>query len=247
MIATTLTLFGFQSPNAKRVKAAPQVKEPATPAAAPTCPQSVNVLSAPPILTKSTKDIWDEALVVATVLLVFVGGFQILFLWRTVQATNRNAEAALTTATAMMNAERAWVDAQLEDDGYGHHKLTITNHGRTPAEIASFEVSDGILTVGTRFDPQNLSNKFSRNLNILLGSGGSGTLDEVVDMAEIFKNRSGEMIVKSTLGAYCLTVKYTDVITRGVEPREIHETSFVYTYAPLTMSLERVSIYNRLT
>ncbi|HEY6290270.1 MAG TPA: hypothetical protein VI455_01740, partial [Terriglobia bacterium] len=46
--------------------------------------------------------------VVATILLVFVGGFQIFYLWRAVKASKECAEAALLNGQALINSERPW-------------------------------------------------------------------------------------------------------------------------------------------
>lgn len=60
-----------------------------------------------PVPINSHKDPWDKALVVLTGALVTVGGFQILFLWRTVQATSENAKAAQAQATHAEAAARS--------------------------------------------------------------------------------------------------------------------------------------------
>lgn len=60
-----------------------------------------------PVPIKSDKGPWDKALVVLTAALVIVGAFQILFLWRTVQATSENAKAAQSQATHAEAAARS--------------------------------------------------------------------------------------------------------------------------------------------
>src|SRR5579863_9410745 len=47
-----------------------------------------------PVTVNSVKDRWDKALVIFTGLIVGVGIFQIIFLWKTVTATSANARAA---------------------------------------------------------------------------------------------------------------------------------------------------------
>jgi len=60
-----------------------------------------------PVTVNSHKDPWDKALVVLTGLLVIVGGFQIWFLWNTVNATRDNAKAAESQARSSESAARA--------------------------------------------------------------------------------------------------------------------------------------------
>ncbi|HEV2419225.1 MAG TPA: hypothetical protein VGX94_15625 [Terriglobia bacterium] len=78
------------------------------------------ILFPTPVRIKSPKDIWDKALVLLTAALVVVAGVQILFLWRTVQATSDNARAAQAQAiysevaakSAAENAEAANANAR---------------------------------------------------------------------------------------------------------------------------------------
>jgi len=66
-----------------------------------------------PVAVSTIKDRWDKALVLFTGLVVIVGGFQIWFLWRTVQATSDNAIAAKEGArSAADNAEAARASAR---------------------------------------------------------------------------------------------------------------------------------------
>src|ERR1017187_3578860 len=64
-----------------------------------------------PVAVNSIKDRWDKALVIFTGLIIAVGLFQIIFLWRTVTATRDNAQAAFSGARAAESNARA-VEAQ---------------------------------------------------------------------------------------------------------------------------------------
>jgi hypothetical protein len=101
--------------------------------------KSVRIVSTPKIQTESKKDFYDKALVVATWLLVFVGGFQILYLWLTVIATKDNAKAAFRNAQALINAERPWlvVNTFFKEKDLTLFHFGCRNQGNTPAKIIS--------------------------------------------------------------------------------------------------------------
>lgn len=108
-----------------------------------------------PVNVNSVKDRWDEALVVFTALIVAVGIFQIVFLWKTVQATSDNAKAANNSVTALMHSERPWLLIELNEtndriqDPYikpagtvpymeqrlSHCIFYLKNYGKTPARL----------------------------------------------------------------------------------------------------------------
>jgi len=101
-------------------------------------------------------------------------------LGKSVKATQDNAAAAKANADALINSERAWVIAELRhnarqdkagrwyhEDGVpftvaevlaGNHllyRLRITNMGRTPAHIFSFEIRYACLLEGVKDLPEN--------------------------------------------------------------------------------------------
>ncbi len=125
------------------------------------------------------------------------------------------------------------------------HLLSVVNHGRTPALILSYEVRSGALIEGTEFSPDRLSNKYVRNLHVFLGSDKEMAL-EAVDLDALFADVKDISDGVGT-GAFCVTIKYADIIAGGPEQRAAHETSFVYYYNSLASSLERISIYNKYT
>ena len=122
--------------------------------------ESVKIVSAPKIQTQSQKDVWDKALVVATWVLVGVGAFQIIFLWRTVLATKDNAVAAKMGAEATITENRPWLLIHREelrdriqspflvsiermppgDQRASHCIFSIRNYGKTPARITAYRV-----------------------------------------------------------------------------------------------------------
>jgi hypothetical protein len=105
-------------------------------------------VSPSPFLVKTEESPWEKALVVATVLLVFVGAFQIRFLWKTVTATEENAKAARLSAEAVITSERAWLlVSKLEIVQFTKDEKTQTihywcrvackNYGKTPAKLTA--------------------------------------------------------------------------------------------------------------
>jgi hypothetical protein len=103
--------------------------------------KSIKIVSSVQISTHSEKDTYDKALVWATILLVAAAFFQILFLWRTVQATKTNSDA-------LISSERAWLVVQPEtltpkiqihgeDVWMEGFSMRAINTGRTPARIIS--------------------------------------------------------------------------------------------------------------
>jgi hypothetical protein len=105
----------------------------------------------PTIQIGSHKDGWDKALVVFTGLIVIVGGFQIYFLWGTVEATKDNAFAARESATATIIENRPWllltkienphltpaVEVPHSEQRITHCYVWTQNFGKTPAMVTT--------------------------------------------------------------------------------------------------------------
>jgi hypothetical protein len=128
------------------------------------------------------------------------------------EATSQNAVAAKASADALINAERAWVIAelvplctkfsdgrwyrriadnwaQLSDeeimDGYFRmHTLKFTNIGRTPAHILGYQISYSCLGEGvTTLSGEAISKQVSvRTFDRLLGGSSSIVVPEAVDV-----------------------------------------------------------------
>ena len=107
--------------------------------------EPVQITSIPKVSIESKKDLYDKVLVVATSLLVLVGGFQIFYLWRTVAVAQAAAGAAKVSADAVINSERAWL--LLGDFTEERHNfkpeglnlfLTFRNYGKTPAWVVEY-------------------------------------------------------------------------------------------------------------
>jgi hypothetical protein len=146
----------------------------------------------------------------------------------------------------LINSERAWVDGEFikrTNLGVTRYVLKITNHGKTPAEIFSYEIRSGFLNVGTEFSPTNLSNVSIQNLHVFLGSDKGEELKEF-NLDEMFADE-GDTTNGTQAGAICVKIRYADVVTQVRPSQDVRETSFVYYCRPLLSSLDRISIENR--
>jgi hypothetical protein len=182
-------------------------------------------------------------------ILVIAAGIGIVYTIRTLRILNESAEAtkiaaeaAKLSAEALINSERAWIDGELVRETFPavRYRLKITNHGKTPARMLGFEIDCGCLSEGTEFSREGLSHNYAGKLHFLLGADKSRLLEEVepLNMHVIF----GGCLVA---GAYCVTIRYADVVTEG-QNTQARETSFIY-YCRFLLSLERISDYDKYT
>jgi hypothetical protein len=170
-------------------------------------------------------------------------GKQVEIMERQTRATEIAASAAHDSADALINSERAWIDGELIRETFPtvRYRLKIVNHGKTPARMLSFEINCGCLSEGTEFSPQRLSIHNTGKLHFLLGTDKSRLLEEVepLNMHVVFGGCS-------EAGAYCVTVRYADVVAKYQKAQD-RETSFVYYCRFLLDSLERLSEYDKYT
>ena len=196
--------------------------------------QTVRITELPKVSIDSHKDAWDKALVFATGLLVLVGTFQIIYLWRTVQATNANAIAAQENAKALIASERAWIHADFTGReimaGVTHYSLVITNQGKTPAQVFGYHVWHGLLTEGVPFAKEMLTTHFSEDSHVFIGGGQTTTLRDDFRLDDLFtlENLTPAASAGFPQGAFCVTVNYGDVVTPKAKRQE-HHTSFAPT------------------
>ncbi|HEY4837082.1 MAG TPA: hypothetical protein VIH72_00655 [Candidatus Acidoferrales bacterium] len=165
------------------------------------------------------------------------------------KAAKDNAEAALLSAKAVINSERAWIDGQIIPEtklDVTRYRLTIINHGRTPAHLFNYKVSHGRMKIdGAEFSPERLPASQTRNLYILIPAGGVHPL-EPLDIKKMLANDSGELGADLT-GHIYVKIEYADLVSDRDKPPVVHETSFVYEYNFLLETLERISWYNNYT
>jgi len=152
--------------------------------------------------------------------------------------------------SALIASERAWIDGEIVSKnlallGVYRYSLKIKNLGKTPAQVRSYQINTGPLLEGNQFDRTRLSHQKTRSLHVFVGSEEDTTLEEDMDMDPMFPDMNDAN--SGTTGAFCVTVKYADIVTGTPEERSEHETSFIYVYTPLLHSLERLSRYNKYT
>jgi hypothetical protein len=203
-----------------------------------------------PVTDPSRKDIWDKFYICLTAVLVLVGICTFIAIWYqavktrdAAEATQRSATAARDSVDALINSERAWIDGELirNTNVVKRYLLKITNHGKTPAQVYGYEVSWGLLVDGTEFSLKGLNNKLARNVHVFLASGDNNILQEF-NLDEMFAGSDG-----TEKGAFCVKIRYGDVITKGQKDLEPHETSFVCLYVTLVEYLERIAWENKYT
>jgi hypothetical protein len=194
------------------------------------------------------------AMAIGTVVLALIGAIAACIAIRTLRligiqanAARAAARAAFMNAQAVINSERAWVDGELvkiEKIGIIRYEFKVTNQGNTPARIFSYDVWYGRFTEGTELPKQGFTHINSPE-DVLLGGGSTTTLRDDWDIGHLF---SGVFSDPETMpkGAFCVTIKYGDVVSEGQQKRE-HQTSFVYIYDGFLSRIERRAEYNDYT
>jgi hypothetical protein len=210
--------------------------------------ESVNIVSTPKIHTESEKDFWDKALVVATWFLVIIGALQIIFLWRTVNATRDNAEAARLNAQAVVNSERAYLLLHKSlTPGKPHiqweFETRVENFGKTPARIVScaieFQLGDGA-------DEPPDPSIFERQTPfpaMFLPQG-----EKITKPFDPAPWQNAELSSGKKHLWICGAIRYQNVLER--EPAATHETLFCRCYLPLQKPMgwyQGPDQYNRAT
>jgi len=161
------------------------------------------------------------------------------------EVTRANADAAKASANALVNSERAWVDGVFTRiRGDYDYSLQITNHGRTPAQLLSWEMkTDCRPRVVTGDQQETWSNEMTGNLHILLASHGVQNIGNF-EMPNTFFEWNN-VLDGSKTGIIRITIKYRDLVTD--QSSEPHETAFTYYWDVPHVWLQRISIYNRYT
>jgi hypothetical protein len=117
-----------QPPTAQQTVVPPQAPE-----------QKVQITSIPTVAVNAHDSTWEILLTILTGLLVIVGGAQIIMLWRTVKATQDNAEAARLSAQGLRDSERAWVAVKRVGNPPENWVAEVSK-GYVPGIVFEFEV-----------------------------------------------------------------------------------------------------------
>jgi hypothetical protein len=159
-------------------------------------------------------------------------------------ATNANAKAALLNAQAVINSERAWIDGEIlhkKQLNIHAYSLHISNHGKTPAKLLSYEIRWGYEIEDQSIYSESLNSNGPETLNRLFGTSGSSRIGDWFRIDSMFSEEpeTSEMETK----ILWTTILYQDVVGGN----EVHKTTFVYRCRPLLDVLERRSVYDDYT
>ena len=138
-------------------------------------------------------------------------------------AAKRSADAAKKSADALVNAERAWIDVRLSNQGGTMYQFDAVNHGKTPAHILVFRLR--------RTGHRNTSSDYVETINKLVSRDKPETmykfaLGEELKLAGNVGDINQGLILEGSVG-YPVTVQNTGhspathVISRATLTREI--------------------------
>jgi len=213
---------------------------------------------------------WYKAYVIATWILVLIGGFGVRYAVKTLRAIeaqgntmlgqldamreqtaaiSKSVETAKQSADAFINAERAWLHAEILNDAperkmvpaSTQYPVAVTNYGRTVGEITGYRFSadttDGIERL--------LSD---RGEMISLGTSGRRFVapkDTVsipsLDVKQILEYRGlwDEVVRERIIGAILIEIFYCDVLDRNTQ----RSSRFVCSYDAIAYRLNVLSEY----
>jgi len=180
------------------------------------------------------------------------------------EATSQNAIAAKASADALVNAERAWViaelvpicanfgvwcrpvgsswvalsDEEILNGVHMRHKLKFTNMGRTPAHILRYQITYSCLDKGVTSLSGGIVTRQDSGciFDHLLGATDSIEVPEVVDVNRyMFERIKGIKDLENT-AVFHGFVEYQHVFSDS----EVVRVPFCYSYKPSTLGLVRV-------
>ncbi len=181
------------------------------------------------------------------------------------------ANAAKASADALINAERAWVIAELvpicvkfgkswhRPAGSGwaalseeeilkgdhlKHKLKLTNMGRTPAHILSFQIGYSCLSEGVTDLPKGTCGDIVEVHpfdHLLAASGSTEILEPIIDVDWYINSSNSIEIIRAiretkNTAVFHGWVRYQHVFSGN----DVIEEPFCYSYSPQNMRLNRV-------
>jgi hypothetical protein len=186
------------------------------------------------------------------ILLVLVGFAGIVaafgtlrILERQTDAAKDTAQAALLSAEAVIKSERAWVDAGIVPNvqvGVLRYGLEIRNHGKTPAQLVSYQLNYDRVDPNGTWSLETLKGFQHRRLEFFLGTEKPFESNEF-DIKRLFSDLLDHKDV--LVGIIFLTVHYNNVV--GMEKNRECSTVHGYKYDILTGNLERIPIFTKYT
>jgi hypothetical protein len=204
---------------------------------APGSEESVRIVSVPRIFTESQKDTYDKTLVICTVLLVVVGAFQILYLWRTVNATRDNAKAALLNAQAVINTERPWLVVTWASDRNtpGLCRFGCRNQGNTPAKVVSMSAKSSFIDKLDNLPvPPDYSSPVTMPDLRLIVHEDNFSVGQGIHPESIIRNAGKKDLADDSREflVYYGNVVYRDTFYPDSSPNGLHETRWCFVYQP---------------
>jgi hypothetical protein len=154
-------------------------------------------------------------------------------------ATNKAACAAQKSADALMSAEKALLVVELEDvkGGGGWLRFKVTNFGKTPAEITSYQTGDDLRPAAEQVLPANFVGQVDcHNISKVVSANQVEFLTDIDStyLVQLAKN-SGETLI------FRASVTYLDIFRRE------HTTEVFYSYEQSVGIFFNLPQYTRYT
>lgn len=151
------------------------------------------------------------------------------------------------SANALMASERAWIEGQITEKpiaGVKRYVLSVTNKGKTPAQILRYEVWHGLTRDNAKVSKRILQT-FSEDVYAFVGDGETRNLRDDFDMDDVFRTDEGHPADAEGLpeGAFWVTITYL-VVMDGRKRKKRHTTSFLYLYDLTFSTLRRAPEYS---
>jgi hypothetical protein len=167
----------------------------------------------------------------------------------------KQSAAAKTSADALVYSERAWIDGQLTRDlpdntpGWDNTKihnyaLRLTNHGRSPALIISWQIGVATIVPHSRFRPEHITERTRKELHILLLPNKPEVI-QMFDMAQWFPEWN-DVLSKQREGVFDVIIRYSDTVS-GLNKNASGTTYFAYSYTSFSPKFERMNWHNEYT
>jgi hypothetical protein len=153
---------------------------------------------------------------------------------RLIEQATVNADAARKSADALVDSERAWIDAEFVQIGTGNrYELRAKNYGRTPGKITNFKCGARCIIAWQKFQPYVEMVTFPDN-NLLLIPNEPYTLADFIVTDYFAAEEWTEVLLGTKQAIMYATVYYEDMI------RKPHETSLCYMYRIPSQKMEEV-------
>jgi hypothetical protein len=149
-----------------------------------------------------------------------------------IEETEASAEAASKSANALVESERAWLNARLVHEAGNDYHLDINNLGRTLGHMIDIRFGTAcIVPYTTPQEPYGETVGLPINLLILPGSDFT-RIQDFKEISAYFEPHWTDILVGTKQAIFFFSINYEDVL------RQKHRSSFVYLYRKPTSRLE---------